>query len=387
MNNYDVIIVGAGFAGSTVANKLANKGKKVLVLEKRNHIGGNAYDYEKDNILVHEYGPHIFHTNSKEVYDYLCNFSDFYHYEHRVLGHIQGKVVPIPFNLKSIDDCFDQNTAEELKTVLINEYGEGKKVPIMELRQNDSPKIKELAEFIFENVFKHYTMKQWGLEAEEIDPAVTARVPVNVSYDDRYFNDTYQYMPSNGYTYIFKRMLDHPNIEVRLNEDARKHLSFDFYNNKILFNKEEFNGEVVYTGAVDELLYYKLGDLPYRSLDLKLSKHEGTYQMAATENYPDDKNIHAFTRISEYKLFTKDKESDVTYIHTEYPMAYDKDAQVGNIPYYPIFTQDNQKKYDSYVEILRPFTNLHLLGRLAEYKYYNMDAIILKALELSEKLI
>ena len=384
MMNYDAIIIGAGFAGATVAERLAVRGKKVLVIDKRNHIGGNAYDYELDNILIHQYGPHIFHTSSEIVFNYLSNFTEWYQYEHRVLGHIGDKLVPIPFNLKSIEDCFEEEKANKLKSVLVSEYGEGKKVPIMKLRENEDKDIKELADFIFENVFKYYTMKQWGLKAEEIHPGVTARVPVNVSYDDRYFADTYQYMPKHGYTLIFENMLKHENIQVELNVDAKDHL--ELKDGKTYYDGELFEGPVVYTGELDRLFDYKLGDLPYRSLDLVLDKKDGTFQKAATENYPCDKAIAPFTRITEYKLFLEERPEDITYIHTEYPLAFDKDAEKGNIPYYPIFTEDNQKMYQAYVELAKEYSNLYLLGRLAEYKYYNMDAIVFRALELADKL-
>ena len=381
---YDAIIVGAGFAGATVAERLASRNKKVLIIDKRNHIGGNAYDYEKDGILIHQYGPHIFHTNSKEVYDYLSNFTEWYLYEHHVLGHVQDKAVPIPFNMSSIEKCFNPEKATKLKKILVEEYGEGKKVPIMELLKNDDADIKELANFIFDNVFKYYTMKQWGLKAEEIDSGVTARVPVNISYDDRYFADKYQYLPSKGYTAIFKKMLSNRHIEVQLNIDAKNVIKLK--NGKIFYKDQEYQGQLVYTGELDRLFDYCLGELPYRSLDLVLERKNGTYQTAATENYPCDKKIKPFTRITEYKHFLEKEPDDITYIHTEYPMAFDKNAKKGNVPYYPIFTEENQKMYDAYVNLADQYRNLHLLGRLAEYKYYNMDAIIDKALKLSEEL-
>ena len=382
---YDAIIVGAGFAGATVAERLAMKNKHDLVIDKRDHIGGNAYDYKKENILIHKYGPHIFHTNSKEVFDYLSNFTQWYAYEHRVLGHIQDKLVPIPFNMKSIEECFEPSKAEHLKNELLSEYGDGKKVPIMELLKNEDQDIKELANFIFENVFKYYTMKQWGLRADEIDSGVTARVPVNVSYDDRYFNDEYQYMPCEGYTKIFENMLNSKNIDVMLNVDSKDVLKF--INGKIYFQGNIFKNVVVYTGELDRLFDYQLGDLPYRSLDLVLERKENTFQKAATENYPCDEEIKKFTRITEYKHFLLNEPKNVSYIHIEYPMEYDKNATKGNIPYYPIFTEENQALYDSYVNLASNYPSLYLLGRLAEYKYYNMDAIILKALELSEKIV
>ena len=377
--NYDIIVVGAGFAGATTAERLARKGKQVLIIDKREHLGGNAYDYFEEGILIHRYGPHIFHTNHEKVFNYLSEFTEWYPYRHRVLGHLKDKIVPIPFNFRSIDECFDKEKAEKLKALLISEYGENKKIPIMELLKNEDEDVKELADFIFENVFKYYTMKQWGLEAHEIDAAVTARVPVNTSYDDGYFNDTYQYMPKDGYTRIFEKMLKSENITVMLGTRMSDILRLK--DGKIWYKGKEFGGKVVYTGEIDALFDYCLGDLPYRSLDLKLEKHDGTYQQAATENYPCPKEERAYTRITEYKHFMNEFQSDITYIHREFPQAYDKNM---NIPYYPIFTPANQELYEKYVKLAEGYEDLYLLGRLAEYKYYNMDARILKALELAE---
>ena len=373
----DVIVIGSGFAGATVANILANKGQKVLVIDKRDHIGGNAFDFKEDDILIHKYGPHIFHTNSKEVFDYLSNFTEWYKYEHKVLGHIQNKLVPIPFNFKSIDECLPDK-ANMLKELLIKDYGEGKKVPIMELLKNENEDIRYLANYIYEHVFKYYTMKQWGMKVEELDSAVSARVPVNTSYDDRYFNDTYQYMPKEGYTSLISKMLDSENIEIRLNTKANDILRLEDGN--IYFEDNKFEGKVYYTGALDELFEYKLGELPYRSLDLILERKNKTFQDAATENYPE--NDVKFTRITEYKHFLENEQDGISYIHTEYPFPYRRNGEVGNVPYYPIFTNENQALYENYVEQAKQYSNLILLGRLAEYKYYNMDAIVLRALEI-----
>lgn len=373
----DVIIIGAGFAGATVANVLANKGKNVLIIDKRNHIGGNAYDYMEEDILIHKYGPHIFHTNSKEVFDYLSNFTEWYKYEHKVLGHVDNKLVPIPFNFKSIEECLPEK-AEKLIELLKKDYGEGKKVPIMELLSNENEDIRHLANYIYEHVFKYYTMKQWDMKVEELDSAVSARVPVNTSYDDRYFNDTYQYMPKEGYTKLIEKMLDNEHIEVLLNTNVTDILKLE--DGTIYYNNVPFDGDVYYTGALDELFEYKHGELPYRSLDLILERLNKTFQDAATENYPE--NDVKFTRITEYKHFMEVEPKGVTYIHTEYPFPYRRNGEVGNVPYYPIIKDENQALYETYVKEASKYPKLHLIGRLAEYKYYNMDAIVLKALEM-----
>ena len=373
----DVIIIGAGFAGATVANVLANKGKNVLIIDKRNHFGGNAYDYMEEDILIHKYGPHIFHTNSKEVFDYLSNFTEWYKYEHKVLGHVDNKLVPIPFNFKSIEECLPEK-AEKLIELLKKDYGEGKKVPIMELLSNENEDIRYLANYIYEHVFKYYTMKQWDMKVEELDSAVSARVPVNTSYDDRYFNDTYQYMPKEGYTKLIEKMLDNEHIEVLLNTNVTNILKLD--DGTIYYNGVPFTGDVYYTGALDELFDYKHGELPYRSLDLILERLNRTFQNAATENYPE--NDVKFTRITEYKHFMEDEPKGVTYIHTEYSFPYKRNGEVGNVPYYPIIKDENQALYETYVKEASKYPKLHLIGRLAEYKYYNMDVIVLKALEM-----
>ena len=381
----EVIVIGAGFAGSVAAERLANgDGKHVLLLEKRGHIGGNMYDYIDENgVRRHEYGPHIFHTNNKEVVDYLSQFTDWYSYQHCVLGHINGVVAPVPFNLTTIERSFDKEKADRLKELLINEYGMEKKVPILTLRANANPEINELAEYIYEHVFKYCTMKQWGQTPEEIDPAVTGRVPVHISYDARYFQDTYQQMPSDGYTALFEKMLSSDNIEIRLNTDARDVLKVDTENKKIYFEGEEFTGSVIFTGAIDELLDYPLGELPYRSLEFDVQSHPHTFQQAATENYPTPAEQNAFTRITEYKLFMpKDQQPEATTIAVEYPMTYHHDAEKGNIPYYPIAKEECRKQYEAYCDLIKDIPNLHLLGRLAEYQYYNMDALIAKALQM-----
>lgn len=386
--NYDVIIVGAGFAGACVARKFAEANQTVLILEKRNHIGGNAYDFMDENeVRRHEYGPHIFHTSSNEAVEFLSEFTDWYPYEHRVLGKVEDKFVPIPFNLKSIEMIFDEEKATRLKKALVEEYGMETKVPILKLKENKDPEIRELAEFIYENVFKYYTMKQWDLTVEQIDPAVTGRVPVFVSYDDRYFQDSFQNMPKDGYTAIFERMLDHKNITVKANVNAMDHLHVDVENKKVMFDGEVYNGLVVYTGLVDELLDYRLGELSYRSLEFDVQSKDGTFQQTATVNYPTPKEVDPFTRITEYKWMMENQPEDKTTICVEYPYAYSKDGKKGNVPYYPVFTETSKKQYEEYVSLIAPIDNLVLLGRLAEYRYYNMDAIVHHALQVATKLI
>ena len=262
---------------------LFRSGKQVLVIDRRQEIAGNMFDYiDQQGVNIHKYGPHIFHTNRLEVIDYLSKFTEWYPYEHRVLGFVDGQFVPVPFNLKSIELCFNEEIAQRMKSKLIEAYGMDKKVTILELLKSTDEDLKHLADFVYDKVFKDYTMKQWGLTVEEIDPLVTNRVPVHVSYDDRYFQDKYQQMPKEGYTAIFKKLLSHPNIEVRLNTEARSLLNIDVDNKNITFMNEPFLGKVIYTGPIDELLDYRFGSLPYRSLEFDLQSHDGTFQEVGT---------------------------------------------------------------------------------------------------------
>ena len=384
----DVLIVGAGFAGSVTARVLAEQGRHVLILEKRSHIGGNAYDWLDENgVMRHEYGPHIFHTSSTQAVEFLSRFTDWYDYEHRVLGWIEGKLVPIPFNLTSIELLFEPQRADHLKEVLIREYGMEQKVPILELRKSEDQEVRELAEFIFEHVFKYYTMKQWGYTAEEIDPAVTGRVPVLVSYDDRYFQDSFQKMPDHGFTALFEKLLDHENIEVRLNTEAMDHLSVDLDAHTISLDGAIFEGPIVYTGLADHLFGYVKGDLPYRSLEFEVRSEAGQVQPVTTVNYPTPAEVHPYTRITEYKNMQKEAPKERTTIAVEYPYAYHRNGEKGNVPYYPVFTDASKASYEAYRSLAEQIPNLYLLGRLAEYKYYNMDAIVDAALALGRELL
>lgn len=377
---YDSIVIGAGAAGSTVARKLAEEGKrKVLVIEKRSHIGGNCYDKpDEHGIMIHEYGPHIFHTNEEEVYTFLSRFTDWYLFGHEVVANVHGELIPVPFNLNTLHKVYEKEKADELEEILIREYGEGSRVPIMQLRENQNPEIKAIADYVYENIFLHYTMKQWGQTPEEISPEVTARVPVLISHDNRYFQDKYQGMPKDGYTAMFEKMLDHPNITVKTGTDCKDHLTFS--EDKVLFEGEEFNGEVIYTGAIDELFSYDKGHLPYRSLNFKFEHYDKeSYQGRSVVNYTVSED---FTRITEFKYLTGQDKTDGTTIVKEYSFAYT--GAEGEIPYYAIINDENNALYQKYAKRVQPLDNVYLLGRLAEYKYYNIDAIVKKALQLAD---
>ncbi len=374
---YDCIIIGSGFAGAVAADIMAReKGKKVLVLEQRSHIGGNCYDKKDEHgILIHQYGPHIFHTFDREVYEYLSRYTDWLDYSHEVLGYIDGQYLPVPFNLNTLHMVYQEDKAGELEEKLIAAYGEGTKVPILKLRENEDSDIRDIAEFVYQNIFLKYTMKQWGKKPEEIDPAVTGRVPVLISHDNRYFTDTYQGMPKDGYTPMFEKMLSHPQIEVRTGVDAMSVLRFDDY--QIYFDNQKFEGPVIYTGAIDELFGCRYGRLPYRGLDFRFEYYEQEeYQPKAVVNYTVSED---YTRITEFKKLTG-QTADGTTIVKEYPYAYT--GEQGQIPYYAINDPENQALYDEYNKLARNYGNLWLLGRLAEYKYYNIDAIVKRALEL-----
>lgn len=375
----DYIVVGSGLAGSVSANILATKyNKKVLIIEKRNHIGGNCYDFkDKNNILIHKYGPHLFHTNNKEVVDYLSEFTSWEIYNHEVLAYIDGIKVPIPFNFNTLYDVFPNSKAKDLEDKLLQTYEYNSKIPILELKKSTDKDLQFLADFIYEKIFVNYTAKQWGMKPEDMDGAVTARVPVFIGRDNRYFNDSYQMLPLNGYTNMIQNMLNHKNIKLMLNTDFKEICELkdkDFY----LFGSK-FEGKVIYTGQIDELFDYKFGELPYRSVDMRFETVEKEfYQEKATVNYP---NNYDFTRITEFKHIHPTN-SNKTTILKEYPQEYVKNK---NTPYYPIFTQENQNKYNQYLEYSKEFDNLILLGRLAEYKYYDMDDMIERVLEVFKK--
>ena len=388
MERYDALVVGAGFSGAVSARRLAEEaGKTVLVLERRDHVGGNAYDcLDSAGVLIHKYGPHIFHTNDRRVYDYLSRFTAWRDYQHRVVANIpdgQGGRLqfPVPFNLDSMEKAFGPEEGRRLGGKLTAAYGAEKKVTILELRQNPDPEIAAIADYVYGHVFVRYTMKQWGQTPEEIDPATTARVPVFLSRDDRYFQDACQGMPLEGYTPLFAKMLDHPNITVELGADALKRLKLS--DGSIRLDGAAFNGPVIYTGQADELFSFRFGPLPYRTLDFRFETLERDFfQTHGTVNYTMDGD---FTRITEFKRLTGQEKPGVTTIMKEYSRAYSGGA--GEIPYYAIINPVNNALYARYAGLAAQYPNLRLLGRLAEYKYYNMDAIAARALALTDDLL
>ena len=377
---FDSVIIGAGVAGCVAARELAEAGREVLVLEQREHIGGNCYDeLDEHGILIHKYGPHIFHTREPRAYDYLSRFTKWYAFGHEVVANVHGTLIPVPFNLNTLHMVYDKEKADELEKKLIEAFGMESRVPILKLRQHSDPDIRQIADYVYENIFLHYTMKQWGQTPEEIDPAVTERVPVLISYDNRYFQEPYQGMPLDGYTPMFKAMLDHPGIRVLTGVDARTRLSFE--GEQAFFDGKAFEGEVIYTGPLDELFDCRFGRLPYRSLhfDFEYLEQED-YQGHSVVNYTVSED---FTRITEFKYLTGQKAPGTTIVR-EYPFAYT--GAKGEIPYYSIANEENQKLYERYKELLDKIPNVYVLGRLAEYKYYNIDAMVLRALMLTDRL-
>ena len=379
--NVDTLIIGSGCAGSVVARVLAEKGQHVHIIEKRNHIAGNCYDeYDEHGVLIHAYGPHIFHTNEQDVYEFLSRFTDWYDYQHEVVGNVYDKIIPIPFNLNTLKIVFGEEKGSQLEQELIETYGYRAKVPILELQKSASKGIQEVAQYVYENIFLKYTMKQWNQKPEEVDQSVTARVPVVISYDNRYFQENYQGMPQKGYTKLFENMLNHENIEIELGKDAKEVLSFDFENYKILYKGEIFDGHVIFTGAIDDFFNHCLGQLPYRSLRFEFEHYDqDDYQGHAVVNYTVSED---YTRITEFKYLTGQQIHGTTIVK-EYPEVYKDSRQV---PYYAILNDENRAMHQRYVDLVRPFEHFHLLGRLAQYRYYNIDGIVKEALTLAKKI-
>lgn len=363
------LIVGCGLSGVVLAERLASqRGEEVLIIDRRNHIGGNIYDYKdkETGITVHQYGPHVFHTNDKKVWDYLSQFTNWHRFMYRVKAVMDGIEVNIPFNLDSLHKVFPKDMAKKLENKLIENFGFNKKVPILELRKSQDKDLDFLAEYVYQKVFLGYTVKQWGVKPEDLDASVSGRVPVYISRDDRYFQDKYQAIPQDGYTQMVANILKNPLIKVELNtdfKDIKKQIEYD---------------RLFFSGAIDEYFGYALGHLPYRSLDIVFRKHDCEYLQSGPQlNFPEN---YDYTRSVEYKYYL-DEKSDKTIVSYEYSCPYEEGK---NERYYPIPDDDNQKLYNQYLNKAKELKNVYFIGRLGDYKYYNMDQTVARALELFE---
>jgi UDP-galactopyranose mutase len=359
---FDYMVVGAGFAGSVVAERLAQLGKKVIIVERRSHIGGNAFDHHNDDgLLVHRYGPHIFHTNSQDVFDYLSRFTEWRPYQHRVRAMVDGQLVPIPVNLLTLNLLYGLSLNAFEVEAFLDKVAEKRET----IKTSEDVILSRVGRELYEKLFKNYTRKQWGLDPSELDAAVTARIPVRTNRDERYFSDKYQVMPKHGYTRMFERMLAHPNIKILLNAD--------FHEVRHLIPCRE----LVYTGPVDAFFDFQFGKLPYRSLQFRHETHDRTvFQEAPVVNYP---NEYPYTRCTEFKYLTGQEHAKTSIVY-EYPMAEGD-------PYYPVPRPENAALYRKYEALAHDTPNVHFVGRLATYKYYNMDQVVAQALTLCTRLV
>jgi UDP-galactopyranose mutase len=362
-SGFDYLIVGAGFAGAVLAERLAaGLGKRVLLIDRRPHIGGNAYDhYDDAGILVHRYGPHIFHTAAARIVEYLSRFTYWHPYEHRVLAHVDEQLVPIPINLTTINQLHGLNLDTDGAAQFLADRAEA----LDEIRTSEDVVVSKVGRELYEKFFRGYTRKQWGLDPSELDRSVTARVPTRTNDDDRYFSDEFQQMPLHGYTRMFENMLDHPGIHVMLNTD------FADVRDEVRYK------QLIYSGPIDEYFGYCYGRLPYRSLQFRHETlDQSQFQPVAVVNYPSENEEH--TRITEYRHLTGQQHAR-TSITYEYPSA------IGD-PYYPIPRPENAELYRRYQALASSTPDVHFIGRLGTYRYYNMDQVVGQALALYKRL-
>ncbi len=360
---YDYLIVGAGYAGSVLAERLARgAGKKVLIVDRRPHIAGNAYDhYDASGLLVHKYGPHIFHTNSREIFDYLGQFTEWRHFEHRVLAYVDGKLLPIPINLDTVNQLYGWN----LDSAGLERFFASVAEKVPNIRTSEDVVVSTVGRDLYEKFFRGYTRKQWGLDPSQLSSQVTARIPVRTNRDDRYFGDEFQFMPLHGFTRMFENMLDHENITIQLSTDYRDVKDSVPYRN------------MIYSGPIDEFFDFRYGKLPYRSLEFRHETHDVEFfQPRPVINYPNDFD---YTRITEFKYLTGQKHEKTSIVY-EYPRA-DGD------PYYPIPRPENAELNAKYQALVEQTPGLYFVGRLASYKYYNMDQVVGQALTMYRKII
>jgi UDP-galactopyranose mutase len=359
---FDFLIVGAGFAGAVTAERMARvHGKKVLLIDRRKHVGGNAFDHKNTaGILIHKYGPHIFHTNSDQVFSYLSQFTSWRHYEHRVLASVDGKLVPVPINLDTVNHLYGLSlTSEQL-----DDFFASRAEPRDAVRTSEDVVVSKVGRDLYEKLFRNYTRKQWGKDPSELDASVTARIPVRTNRDDRYFTDKHQVMPKHGYTRMFENMLDHPNIRVELGCDYRQVMDEVKYKT------------LIYSGPVDEFFDFRFGELPYRSLRFQHETVAAEYlQPVAVINHP---NEHSYTRVTEFKHLTGQT-------HPQTSVVYEFPCGEGD-PYYPVPTRQNAALYARYSELASATLGVHFVGRLGTYRYYNMDQVVAQALTLCKQL-
>ena len=358
---YDFLIVGCGFSGSVIARELADNNKLIKIIDSRDHIGGNAFDKKDDNgILIHPYGPHIFHTNSEKIFNYLSRFTGWKKYEHRVLSYHNREFYQIPINLNTVNKFFGLHLNEDA----VEDFYEKIRVKKQKILTSEDVVLNSVGIELCDAFFKGYTKKQWNLDLSDLAAGVASRIPTRVNKDDRYFTDKFQYMPKNGYAKLFKNLLDHKNISVDLN--------IDFFKNKYKYKYKN----LIYTGPIDKFFDYKYGKLPYRSLKFKHEYYKkNSFQEAATINYP---NVYKFTRITEFKKITG-QSANGTSIVREYSKA------TGD-PFYPIPNKQNECLFKKYQNLGRREKNTFFVGRLAEYRYYNMDQVVGAALSLAKKI-
>lgn len=376
------LVIGCGLTGAVIARKLAEKNYNVTIWERRNHIGGNMYDFlDEYGIRLHKYGPHTFHTYKKELFDFMCKYAEWEEY-HLICGaEINGIITSSPFNFKTVDDFYPDKEADSIKRAFLKEFPEKETITVVEALENKNKKIREYAQFLFDNDYSLYTAKQWGITPEQIDSSVLKRVPLRLSYKNGYFDDPYQVMPCTGYTAFFEKLLAHPNIQIELEMEALKRLEVTENGLGIMLDGQTIDFPIIYTGALDELFGHRLGVLPYRSVKFEwIHEDIESKQPVTLVAYPQ---AEGFTRIVEYKKFQNTEGLGTTY-GKEYPIPYNSKSDIE--PYYPILTKKSRELYEKYSHMVEKIRNLFACGRLGDFQYYNMDQALERALQLVEQI-
>lgn len=370
------LVVGTGYSGGIIARKLAEEENiKVRMIEQRPHIAGNMYDYYNEyGVLVHKYGPHLINTDKYHVIEFLEKYTELVPFSVKLLSHIDGKYVSLPFNYMTMQQLVGAKKASSLLKKFRSAFEGRHNVSIFELISHEDEDICDYGNLLYEKAYKTYTAKQWNLKPEQLDRSVLDRVKMRLNYEERYLDVDFQYIPKHGYTKLFENLLNHPNIEIELNTNAIDHIRFDDEHEIVLYDGEEYD-VLVFTGAIDELFDYKYGKLPYRSLEF-VYESQKTTSILPTHIVSCPSPDVEYTRITEHNKINGQPQGEYSTIAYEYPYEYNKDAEKGNLPYYPVVNKENLELFDRYVEESKRYKNLFLCGRLADYKYYNMDLII-----------